>query len=677
MSSTPTAASGEDLLQFACAELKRRLAAGEACRAEEYLSAFPTLTEQAEWAVELIYAEWETRRQLGQEPSPQEWLERFPRWREQLRPVLEVEALLASTPSEDATAPEQSPATPREPRTGSGDARGGGDRPGSLDHHELYEKIGDGGMGVVYRAWDPELHREVALKLIRSRLLAGPKEVERFYQEARLASRLRHPNIITIFGMGLFRSEYCFTMELMKGGSLAQHLKRFREPRQAAELIEKVARAVQAAHDAGVIHRDLKPANIFLNDKGEPVVGDFGLAKLADIDVSLTQSGTMIGTPAYMAPEQFPGRGPVTAQADVWALGVLLFELLTGQRPFTGETWQKLERQICGAAAPRLRHLRPDLDKDLETIVSGCLERDIQRRYPTATALAEDLSRWRVGASVLHPSREPGRRRRVKAVAPLLALLATTAVSAAVVGTVRPPLTRPGSQQPGPAERVVLIGSEGPPVTQHWLIGDGSATAGVDNADGTFFLRCRGRAALELCSRPPWKSYRLEAEVRHDENPGFGSVGLFFGHSEAPSRAEGSCHCFFPFTFSDRGLREGHAELEFWCTATAGSPPGVTIPLRRQSPPRMPDGRSGGWRPIAVEVTPQSVRVSWRGERVGTLTQADLQKETRGQLDKLPAPLVAFPPRGGLGVFVVNGKASFRHVRIVSLRSGALPERNK
>ncbi len=210
-----------------------------------------------------------------------------------------------------------------------------------LGRHELQEEIGRGGMGVVYRARDLVLNRPVALKMIvpRQGLLETPEAVHRFYREARAAARLRHPNIIAIHGMGLHQGRHCFTMPLLTGALSGRAASYRDDPRAAAALVEKIARAVQYAHDQGVIHRDLKPANILLDEQGEPLVADFGLAKVLDADADASSPGQRVGTPAYMSPEQAAGHTwEVSPRSDVWALGVILYELLTGARPFAEAT---------------------------------------------------------------------------------------------------------------------------------------------------------------------------------------------------------------------------------------------------------------------------------------------------------------------------------------------------
>src|ERR1700722_4982784 len=304
-SDRPTTAASHELLLRARTELERRLRSGEPCRAEDLLASYPALSSEPEQAVELILSEIHLRRELGEVLDPSECYARFPQFQALLQ------ARLNSLTSGDATRTEP----------GALDTASRGE-PGldlTLGRHELIEEIGRGGMGVVHRARDISLDRLVALKMIRSGASKGP-EVERFQREAQAAARLRHPNIAPIYAIGFHDGHPCFTMPLIEGGTLAQHVKRYQQDARAAvTLMAKVARAIDAAHRAGVIHRDLKPANILLDAGGEPLVADFGLAKLTEGDAEATYSGDLVGTPAYMAPEQSTSQR-VSPATDVWAM---------------------------------------------------------------------------------------------------------------------------------------------------------------------------------------------------------------------------------------------------------------------------------------------------------------------------------------------------------------------
>ncbi len=293
--------------------------------------------------------------------------------------------------------------------------------------YELLGELGRGGMGVVYRARQVNPQRLVALKLIRDGALAGPQERARFRIEAEAAGRMRHPNIVQVYEVGEHQGRPYFAMELIEGGSLDQHLAGRPQPAtQAAELLRTLAGAIQHAHEQHVIHRDLKPANILLasvvraslsvaeepatdgnglrtTDYGKPKVTDFGLAKRLDSEsTALTFDGAVLGTAGYMAPEQAAGRvneiGPAT---DVYALGAILYELLTGRPPFLADTWNQALQQVLHEEPTPPSRLRAEVPCDLETICLKCLEKRPDGRYASAVALAEDLGRFLTAQPVM------------------------------------------------------------------------------------------------------------------------------------------------------------------------------------------------------------------------------------------------------------------------------------
>src|SRR5262249_30040486 len=274
-----------------------------------------------------------------------------------------------------------------------------------------------GGMGVVYKAWQLSLKRVVALKMILAGDQAGAEELERFFQEAEAVARMEHPHIVKIHDIDRLARRPYFTTEFVDGGNLAQKMAGAPQPPpEAAQLIETLGRAVHFAHQRGIIHRDLKPANVLLTALGVPKITDFGLAKRVEAGPGLTQTGAIVGTPNYMAPEQARGTSkaqPLGPAVDIYALGVILYEMLTGRPPFQGESPLDTLQQALAVEPVSPRHLQPKLPRDLETICLKCLEKQPEKRYPSADELADDLRRFQAGEPIrARPVGALGRLRR-------------------------------------------------------------------------------------------------------------------------------------------------------------------------------------------------------------------------------------------------------------------------
>jgi hypothetical protein len=391
----------EGQLRQACAELARRLQAGQDCRAEEFFQENPDLAAAADRALDLIKTEYDTREQLGQTPLREQFLRRFPQWADDLNRQFE---------SDDRERFEDL----------------------KLEDYELLEEIGSGPMGTVWRARQNSHNRDVVLKMFAG---GGPDELERFRRGAENQARLRHDHIVPVYEVG--ESGAFFVMELAEGGSLDRKIGGRPQPSaEAARCVESLARAIHYAHQQGIVHRDLKPANVVLTAADVPKITDFGLAKRLKASKRLTQSGAVIGTLPYMAPEQVSGKSEaVGPHADVYALGAILYELLTGRPPFQAKGPLELLQQVLKRWPERPSKLEPGMDRRLESVCLKCLEKKPRLRYRTADHLAEDLARWRQGKGprAHRVLVRAGRGMRRHAVASLAAAI-LVAISAASVG---------------------------------------------------------------------------------------------------------------------------------------------------------------------------------------------------------------------------------------------------
>ena len=412
---------------------RRRWARGERVLVEDYLKEFADLLGDPEVLLDLIYHEVIVREEFGDAPGLEEYLGRFPQLARQLGDQFELHAALNDTQWLD-----KGGATGLDPVTTLANAgRAASDAWASIPGYELIRELGRGGMGVVYLAWQTGLNRLTALKMILAGDFTRTRDRVRFRNEAEAVARLEHPNLVRIYEIGEHDGRPYFSMEYVPGGSLAHALRSTPlPPGKAAALAQTLARAAHAVHERAVVHRDLTPNNVLLGADGEPKIVDFGLAKLVVGGGDQTESGDILGTPSYMAPEQAGGRSKeVGPAADVYALGAILYEMLTGRPPFKAETPLETLLQVVNHDPVAPRRLQPKLPRDLETVCLKCLEKDPTKRYATAQAFADDLARFLAGEPIL--ARQVGAWGRVvkwakrrPAIAALLVVCAVGALAA-------------------------------------------------------------------------------------------------------------------------------------------------------------------------------------------------------------------------------------------------------
>jgi serine/threonine-protein kinase len=618
-----------------------------------------------------------------------------------------VAARPAARPVDD-----QAATVPGRAETSSGSPGGPAGRPGAavvraFGQYELLEELGRGGMGVVYKARQVSLNRDVALKMIRAGAYAGPEEQARFRVEAEAVARLKHPNVVPIYDFDEEDGQPYFSMEFEAGGSLAKKLAGRQLPeREAAELVRVLAGAVHAAHRQHIVHRDLKPGNVLLAEDGTPKVSDFGLAKLLDTEGGQTLSDAVMGTPGYMAPEQARGDSTATGTAaDVYALGAILYEALTGRPPFRAATRAVTLELVKSAEVRPPSALRPGLSRDLEAVCLKCLKKESGGRYPSAEALADDLARWLRGEPTeARPLRWPGRitlalRRHARVTALAAAGVALTVAAMVVLHPADPDRElRDIERRLARGEAVTLIGETGAPRWSSWRVGGAEAQTSLE-ADGTFTVHAWRFGLLELVRDPGRARYRFRAEVRHLRcDIGLSHVGIFCTHREDATVA-GPVHRFTHLAFNDiLDERDLHAEATKKSPQPLPPPAGNTVSLfyrlyRRGGPDTrwdrvidsrdaelfQPAGPVGGpWRILNIRVTPERIEARWGDEeRVGELLSAELpvkalqQLKLMRKLRPLDHSLDAMDPavfsRGSLGLSVYNGSASFRNVTIEPL----------
>jgi hypothetical protein len=519
--SEPNSASLSTELEEQIAQTRERFEAlwqaGQRPLVEEFLagcavSARPRLLRQ------LLLIELKYRHEAGETPALEEYRRRFA-GHDRL-----LDALFASDASSLGQADTVVQVKPRLPDEDPGAWFGPGKE--EVPGYEILGELGRGGMGVVYKARQVGLNRVVALKMVLAGPHADAARLARFRTEGEAVARLRHPNIVTIHEVGEHHGCPFFSLEFCPGGSLDRKLAGTPlGPHEAAALVETLARAMQAAHSAHVIHRDLKPANVLLDSDGTPKITDFGLARKLD-EVGQTQTGALMGTPAYMAPEQAQGGKEVGPAADVYALGAILYECLTGRPPFKAANVLETLLQVKTAEPVPPRQLNARVPRDLETICLKCLSKGPARRYASAVDLADDLHRFREGAPIT--ARPRSWAARAWAAVRSRPLLSTCAALLLVAGVLVPVAAyRLDPDRPRKDAEALLArgkpyeftGHEGLPGPFRWVLGDAGAPR-ADPLGDCVTVETLGLGLLEVVADPGRDHFRLLAELRHDDGPG-------------------------------------------------------------------------------------------------------------------------------------------------------------
>jgi eukaryotic-like serine/threonine-protein kinase len=689
--------SRANLLSTLRAKLSERWQLGDLVRIEHYLSQHPELADDSEALIGLVYSEVLLRLERGETPVLGEYLARFPIHAQVLRLHWSQFRLVHPELGTDG---KEGQGTVSADSTGEVAGRASPLR--ALPGFELYETLGEGGMGVVYKARDLRLDQLRAIKVIRTGPFAGSMARQRFITEAKAVARLNHAGVVRIFSLGEHEDVLFICMEFVEGGSLQERLRQGPlAGREAAELLRQLALAVQHAHDAGVLHRDLKPGNVLLDAEGTPKVSDFGLAKLLDTDDGLTYTGAVMGTPSYMAPEQALGSKSIGPPADVFALGAILYECLTGKHAFKAGTRSGTLARVKDQPPVPPRALRPEVPPVLEAICLKCLEKPSQQRYASAGALAEDLQNWLDGKPThVKPAGGFRRvwdglwrwRRPVLAVASVLLLAGLAAGLLWYFGYSDHNLW-PIEAQLKEGKAADLIRATGEPQRWCWWLGGDKATTGVER-DGTFAVHGWPLTLVELLPRIDRSHYVIHAQVRHLKSNEYGTVGLYFAgtthwNTAVPVRS------FLCVTFND--LQDVRNKAPPAMRQLLGPSKGNPVEVKSRHYAESKDKvlldpehtlfdrelfkiagnalQPGIWRTLRIEVSPSRARIFWEDNvLVGEVTFANVD----GKMEMILEPMRQLEPshpaltglsiqtdsRGAMGLVLSASSASFRNVRV-------------
>jgi eukaryotic-like serine/threonine-protein kinase len=572
--------------------------------------------------------------------------------------------------------------------------------PKAVGNYEILARLGEGGMGVVYKARQQPFGRLVALKTVSAGVHASVQARIRFHTEGQAISRLKHANVVQIHEFGEHEGTPFFSMELMEGGSLSLRLKQGPlPPREAAALVRTLAFAVEYAHQNQVLHRDLKPANILLAGDGTPKIADFGLAKVLDADEDHTRTNMALGTPSYMAPEQALARtrdiGPAT---DVYALGAILYEALTGRPVFKERDRDATLRRVIHKAPIPPSQVRRGVPKIVEAICLKCLDKAPARRYESAEKLGDDLRCWLTGQpTIARPPRWPVRLARwVYRHALALAVVVTLSATLATMYWRDPQREMDRIRAELRQGRAVdLINETGPPTYKTWVAGE-SRSQITPTTDGTFTLTSHTTCLLELLPDPCVDCYRLRGQIRHERSDRIGGVGLYVARKV--SQLSPASYVFALLSYND--VRQ--SDLERWLLLPerlrqkAPEPKGNLVQLNVAycfdanhpvngfnihavgvgKDPFLPTGQgaTGRWRQVDVLVSPKQIIASWDGVPLQPVPESKLNRKFGDRLrliqaqHSVPEDIQVAPyyePRGGLGIYLDQGSASFRSFQLI------------
>jgi serine/threonine-protein kinase len=561
--------------------------------------------------------------------------------------------------------------------------------------------IGSGGMGTVYKAVHIAFNRVEAIKIINAGLAAESGMRARFAREVKILAQLDHPNIVPVYHAGTWRGSPFLTMKFIPGRTLYHHLERLRSDLPAAcRLMVKVARAVEYLHAKGIIHRDLKPLNILLTTDDTPLVADFGLVRLIEPDAEMTLSVAPVGTRQFMSPEQtYGGRESHFPACDIWALGVILYELLTGTRPFGHDDQVELYRRIRHDPTPRMQ---PELavPPALEAITRKCLEKSPADRYASAEEIARDLERWLAGELVLpatpepvqKPSAKPTRRNNRLVALGVMAVIALIVIPASVVRWEKPapepveitpvvPKTGPHpdkrtiADELNAGETIVFIEKTGMPLRST------TSLPGCDSflkigPEGLCVLSSVGTGAVELSNDPLPLPMLFEAEFAILTRPGAGAIaGIYAMRNE--TRAGEKTHQTM-LLFAERTVVDPRPNgppvwnqsrstlMSWWRNGPLGDLHTFGDQRSLIAPPGQ--GQQLRWNRVVLRLERDRVSCTWSGDLFPTITTTEMREELDTLKVGTPFAQVRFAPAvagSGFGLMTYRGEAVYRNVKLI------------